>query len=126
MKHKLSRRLLLGWLGSAMAAGFPEMRWDPGAEDCTQDQQRTQVHAYDETTIVIRQNPCVDYEANLLYLLIGPDRALLLDSGATDDSRLTAELTGLVAGHLAKPNGSRLPLVVAHTLVFERSYLPSR
>ena len=56
-----------------MAADFPEMRWDPGAEDCTPDQQRTQLHAYDETTIVIRQNPCVDYEANLLYLLIGTD-----------------------------------------------------
>src|SRR5436190_1972250 len=114
MKHTLSRWLLLGWLGSAMAAGFPEMRWDPGAEDCTQDQQRTQVRAYDETTIVIRQNPCVDYEANLLYLLIGTDRALLLDSGATVDPRLTAQLTDLVSKYLVKP-GSRLPLVVAHT-----------
>jgi hypothetical protein len=38
------------------------------------------------TTIVIRQNPCVDYEANLLYLLIGTDRALLLDSGCHGDT----------------------------------------
>ena len=115
MKHALLAWLLLGWLGSAAAAGFPEMRWDPGAENCTPDLQRTQLHAYDETTIVIRQNPCVDYEANVLYLLIGEERALLLDSGATDDARLTAQLTNLVEGYLAKPGGSRLPLVVAHT-----------
>ena len=115
MKLLLSRWLLLGWLGGASAAGFPEMRWDPGAEDCTKEQQRTQLHAYDETTIVIRQNPCIDYEANVLYLLIGTKRALLLDSGATGDPRLTAELTALVAGYLARPDGSRLPLVVAHT-----------
>jgi glyoxylase-like metal-dependent hydrolase (beta-lactamase superfamily II) len=115
MKHKLSRWLLLGWLGAATAAGFPELRWDPGAEDCAPEQQRIQVQAYDESTIVIRQNPCIDYEANFLYLLIGEERALLLDSGATDDARLTTELKGLVAGYLAKPDGSRLPLVVAHT-----------
>jgi hydroxyacylglutathione hydrolase len=115
MKHQLPRWLLLGWLGSASAAGFPDMRWDPGAEQCRPDLQRTQVQAYDEATIVIRQNPCVDPEANLLYLLIGRERALLLDSGATDDPRLTDELTRLVTGYLAKPDGGRLPLVVAHT-----------
>jgi hydroxyacylglutathione hydrolase len=115
MNYKLSRWLLLGWLGGATAAGFPDMRWDPGAEDCTKEQQRTEVQAFDETTIVIRQNPCVDYEANLLYLLIGEERALLLDSGATDDARLTADLTRLVGGYLARPDGTRLPLVVAHT-----------
>ena len=91
------------------------MRWDPGAADCTREDRRTELHAYDETTIVIRQNPCVDYEANLLYLLIGDERALLLDSGAVDDSELTDGLARLVSGYLAKPDGSRLPLVVAHT-----------
>jgi hydroxyacylglutathione hydrolase len=115
MKHTLALGLLLAWAGAAVGADFPEMRWDPGAEDCTPEQQRTQVQAYDETTIVIRQNPCIDYEANLLYLLIGAERALLIDSGATDEPRLTAELTALVASYLTKPDGSRLPLVVAHT-----------
>src|SRR5688500_6630627 len=82
------------------AQGSLDTRWDPGSEDCTPETQRTQAHAYDETTIVIRQNPCVDFEANLLYLLIGEERALLIDSGATDDPRLTAQLTGLVSQYL--------------------------
>ena len=91
------------------------MRWDPGAENCEPFLQKTEARAFDETTIVIRQNPCVDYEANLLYLLIGNEKALLIDSGATEDPRLTSELTGLVGRYLTKPDGSRLPLVVAHT-----------
>jgi glyoxylase-like metal-dependent hydrolase (beta-lactamase superfamily II) len=98
-----------------VAQGALDMRWDPGAEQCDAAKQRTQLHAYDEATTVIRQNPCVDYEANLLYLLIGTERALLIDSGATDDARLTAELTGLVGEYLKRADGSRLPLVVAHT-----------
>jgi hydroxyacylglutathione hydrolase len=97
------------------AQDFPEMRWDPGAEDCEPHLQKTEARAFDETTIVIRQNPCVDGEANLLYLLIGNDKALLIDSGATDDPRLTSELTALVGRYLTRPEGSRLPLVVAHT-----------
>ncbi len=110
------------WLAVALLAtpvvsgGFSlDMRWDPGAEECTADRRRIQVHAIDETTIAIRQNPCVDHEANLLYLLIGNERALLIDSGASDDRVITAELIALTGEYLAKPDGTRLPLVVAHT-----------
>jgi hydroxyacylglutathione hydrolase len=121
MKHEIRGAWVAGWLGMAAAAplanaqGPLDMHWDPGAEDCTPAQARTQAHAIDETTIVIRQNPCVDYEAPLMYLLIGSEKALLIDSGATDDPRLTTELTGLVGSYLTRPDGSRLPLVVAHT-----------
>lgn len=95
--------------------GIPELRWDPGAEDCTPDQRRTQSQAIDEATIVIRQNPCIDYEAPLMYLLLGRERALLIDSGASNDAQVTGELTDLVGRYLTQPDGSRLPLVVAHT-----------
>ena len=98
----------------SMAQISLDMRWDPGSEDCTEGSERVQAHAIDELTIAIRQNPCVDFEANLLYLLIGEERALLIDSGATDDPRLTAQLTGLVSQYLER-TGSSLPLVVAHT-----------
>lgn len=109
--------LMVAVLAAPVASGQSslDMRWDPGAEDCTPELRRTQAHAIDETTIVIRQNPCIDYEANLLYLLIGAERALLIDSGASDDPEVTGVLTALVSEYLARPDGSRLPLVVAHT-----------
>lgn len=106
------------WATPGLAATIGDslqMHWHAGAEDCDASQQRTEAHALDEATIVIRQNPCIDYEANLLYLLIGEERALLIDSGATDDPRLTAELAGLVTQFLRRADGTRLPLVVAHT-----------
>ena len=116
MKRFLIGGLLLASSGLAMAqAAPPELHWDPGAEDCDISRQRTEAQAIDATTIAIRQNPCVDYEAPLMYLLIGEERALLIDSGATSDPRLTAELTALVEKYLIAEDGTRLPLVVAHT-----------
>ncbi len=112
------------WLGIALALAASaaisapislDMRWNPGAEDCADGQGRVEAHAIDETTIAIRQSPCVDYEAPLMYLLIGRERALLIDSGASDDPRVTGQLANLVGSYRAKPDGSPLPLVVAHT-----------
>jgi len=119
MKTLTLRATLAGWLVALISTNANaqialEMHWDPGAEQCDASTQHIQVHAIDASTIAIRQNPCVDYEANLLYLLIGEQRALLIDSGATDDPKLTGELTELVSQYL-EPDGERLPLVVAHT-----------
>jgi hypothetical protein len=46
---------------------------------------KIQVHAYDESTVILRQSKTVTYEAPFLFLLFGDDRALLLDTGATGD-----------------------------------------
>jgi hydroxyacylglutathione hydrolase len=116
MRNGSWRWLLFGWLGVALGQSAPpHMRWHPGAQDCEPGLEITEARAWDATTIVVRQNPCVDYEANLLYLLIGEDRALLIDSGASEDPRLTAQLTGLVSRYLERADGTRLPLVVAHS-----------
>jgi hydroxyacylglutathione hydrolase len=102
-------------LGAMSFAGSPDMQWDPGAEGCADfEHALVQAHAIDDMTIVFRQNPCVDFEANLLYLLIGQQRALLIDTGAVDDERIAAPLAKMVASYLKTPGGT-LPLLVAHT-----------
>ncbi len=68
-----------------------------------------QVHAVDERTYVLRQNKTVHFEGPFLYLFLGDERALLLDTGATAD----AERFPLRAAVDAVLDG--LPLVVAHT-----------
>lgn len=116
MKRALSLAWLL-WLAASTSSAQPAplLRWDPGLEDCTPAQQRVQAQAIDEATIAIRQNPCVDYEAPLMYLLIGDELALLIDSGVSDDPAITAELTSLVSRYLERPDGSRRVLNVVHT-----------
>lgn len=68
-----------------------------------------QVHAYDSTTWILRQNKAIHYEAPFMFLLAGADRCLLLDTGATPSAEyfpLRATVDSLI--------GDR-PLVVAHT-----------
>jgi glyoxylase-like metal-dependent hydrolase (beta-lactamase superfamily II) len=107
--------VLWGAAVQALAAGPLDVRWQEGAQDCASSPQPSlQVHRYDERTFLLRQNPCSSFEANFLYLLVGRDTALLIDSGAIADPRampLAATVTGLLPGS----DGAKLPLVVAHT-----------
>ncbi|MFC0625594.1 MBL fold metallo-hydrolase [Kribbella deserti] len=82
---------------------FPQ-RWDDGTEAGTPDYQ---VHWYDESTAIIRQALRTNFEGPFSYLLLGAERALLLDTG-TGHIDLCAVVEELL--------GERdLELVVAHT-----------
>jgi hydroxyacylglutathione hydrolase len=69
-----------------------------------------QVRTLDPTTYVIRQSKTVTFEAPFLYLLVGAERALLLDTGAVRSAEV-CPVRRCVDDLL--PAG--LPLVVAHT-----------
>lgn len=100
---------------SAPVSGSLEVDWNEGAADCsTTPQPPLQVHAYAPRTYILRQNPCVHPEANFLYLLIGSERALLIDSGAVSDPE-RMPLAQQVGALLPRRHGEPLPLLVAHT-----------
>jgi glyoxylase-like metal-dependent hydrolase (beta-lactamase superfamily II) len=86
-----------------------DVRWVHGARDGDPPGPPVQVHAVDDRTYVLRQNKSVHWEGPFLHLLLGEDRALLLDTGATEDPAafpLRAAVDAVLDG---------LPLVVAHT-----------
>lgn len=61
-------------------------QWHHGAADCVQDTAPAiETWQYNASTWVLRQNKCLHYEAPFIYLLIGKEKALLLDTGATAD-----------------------------------------
>lgn len=116
--RQLIAMLLAGLAVGAQAqpvAPAPDHEWNPGAADCTAAAPPPlQVRRLDARTFVLRQNPCASFEANFLYLLVGDQRALLIDSGAVADPR-SMPLAEQVVSLLSTHGSTRLPLLVAHT-----------
>jgi hydroxyacylglutathione hydrolase len=91
------------------------MHWDPGAEDCSkQAHPPLEVYRYDARTYVIREDLCSTWEAPFIYLLIGDERALLIDTGDVADPKLMP-LAQTVLALLPRVGQGHLPLVVTHS-----------
>jgi hydroxyacylglutathione hydrolase len=102
-------------VSSQTVPGSMEVRWNEGAADCAHaSQPPLQVHQYETQTFILRQSLCTSFEGNFLYLLIGANRALLIDSGAIADAK-QMPLLRVVEDLLPITNGSRLPLTIVHT-----------
>jgi hydroxyacylglutathione hydrolase len=82
-------------------ASFPE-QWDDGTDPTSPEHQ---VHWYDKRTVIIRQALRTNFEGPFIYLLLGTERALLLDTG-TGDAKLRPVVDRLLSGQR---------LIVAHT-----------
>ena len=95
--------------------GSLDVQWNAGAADCAATPQPPlQVHVYEPQTFILRQSPCADFEANFLYLLIGSERALLIDTGTiADPARMPLAKT--VLDLLPEREGAKIPLIVAHS-----------
>jgi len=101
-------------LGAPVEGSLPS-QWNIGAEDCkASPQPPLQVHAYEPQTFILRQSPCANFEANFLYLLIGSDKALLIDTGAVADPK-EMPLAKAILKLLPDKDQKKLPLLVAHT-----------
>jgi len=98
-----------------LVPGSMDVRWDAGAPDCKANPQPPiQVHRYAPETFFLRQNLCVSFEGNFLYLLIGSHKALLIDSGAIrDPARMPVAKT--VLDLLPARDDFKMPLLVVHT-----------
>jgi hydroxyacylglutathione hydrolase len=95
--------------------GSLNVHWNEGASDCkATPQDFLQVHNYEPHTFILRQNPCASFEANFIYLLIGSDKALLIDTGAVADPE-AMPLAKTILQLLPDKDHKKLPLLVAHT-----------
>lgn len=73
-----------------------------------------QVRRLDDATFVLRQSSRATWEAPLLYLLVGSERALLFDTGAVEDPAVCPVRATVDALLAARPDGP-VPLVVLHS-----------
>lgn len=115
--RSLSLALLLSAASVAAHAGTPTLdaHWDPGAEDCSrQPHPPLEVYRYDARTWILREGLCSTWEAPFLYLLVGDQRALLIDTGDVADPK-QMPLASTVLALLPRSGDRHLPLVVVHT-----------
>jgi hydroxyacylglutathione hydrolase len=93
-------------------------QWIHGSVDCgSNTDPAIQVVQYNHDTWILRQSKCTNYEAPFMYLFLGEDKALLMDTGATEDPAIFP-LYETIAGILLEWNEGRptpVELVVAHT-----------
>ncbi|KEZ00525.1 MBL fold metallo-hydrolase [Sphingobium indicum] len=73
-----------------------------------------QVQALDRDSFVIRQSVKTNFEAPFLYLLLGREKALLVDTGA-EGGRIRPVVDRLLAQWSAAHGRAAIPLVVAHS-----------
>ena len=75
------------WDADASADGNLRFAWIHGSLSAKANTDvRVQVHRYNEHTYILRQNPAVHWEAPFMYLLMGEQRAVLFDVGATAET----------------------------------------
>ena len=99
-------------------ANLNVVKWIKGSADCkTNTDPAIQVLQYNYNTYILRQNKCVNYEAPFMFLFMGDKKALLMDTGATEDATLfplRAVVDSLISIMEAQSH-TQLALVVAHT-----------
>src|ERR1044071_4648202 len=88
--------------------------WKEVTKECVKNPQPPiQVNQYNAQTFILRESLCATYEAPFIYLLIGKNKALLIDTGAVADAK-SMPLAQTVASLMATA-GSKVPLMVVHT-----------
>ncbi|WP_417457899.1 MBL fold metallo-hydrolase [Kordiimonas sp.] len=116
----LATTLLLGaapaYAQATAAAGSLKTDWFEGAADCSAvvSAPQIEVHAFNETTYILRQSLCSTFEAPFMYLLIGEDKALLIDTGGVEALSSTP-LADTVLPLLPQKDGSQMPLTIVHS-----------
>lgn len=95
-----------------------KVKWIHGSADCAKNSDpRIQVYRYDSNTWILRQNKCVHYEAPFMFLFVGSNKALLMDTGATEDDKQFPlfEVVNKILRGWEEEHATSLELVVAHT-----------
>ncbi|MFT4575229.1 MAG: hydroxyacylglutathione hydrolase [Polaribacter sp.] len=92
--------------------------WIHGSNNCEKNtDELIQAVQYDRNTWIFRQNKCINYEAPFMFLFLGEDKALLMDTGATKKKRLFPlyKTVKAIIDDWQKQQNKEIELVVAHT-----------
>jgi glyoxylase-like metal-dependent hydrolase (beta-lactamase superfamily II) len=109
----LAASIAMAQTAPSLESGRLPESWLTGGPRCVEIPE-WQVHEYNPTVLILRQSGCVNYEKPFLYLFIGRDRALLIDTGA-EKSTAASFVTALLPRWAAQNKRTAPVLFVAHT-----------
>ncbi|AXT20482.1 MBL fold metallo-hydrolase [Flavobacteriaceae bacterium AU392] len=92
--------------------------WIHGSENCdTNTDPSIQVVQYNANTWILRQNKCLNYEAPFMFLFIGQEKTLLIDTGATKEAESFPlyNTVNKIIQNWQNHNNTTVELIVAHT-----------
>lgn len=99
-----------------MLSGY---KWQHGSKNCNKNKEPAiEVFRYQASSYILRQNKCQHFEAPFIYLLLGTERVLLLDTGAVEnaDSFPLAETVQQLMDQYQLQTGiTELELLVLHS-----------
>jgi glyoxylase-like metal-dependent hydrolase (beta-lactamase superfamily II) len=95
-----------------------KIAWIHGTKNCKENTDPPiQIVKFNYNTFILRQNKGINYEAPFLFLFLGNKKALLMDTGATEDENqfpLYLTVKNLIS-QWEKSINSEVELIVAHT-----------
>lgn len=94
-----------GIFGQTVETGSLPGAWNTGGPNCL-ELPAWEIHAYNGSFYILRESGCTHYEKPFLYLMIGAERALLVDTGAGESD---------AAGVVRKLVPKGVKLVVSHS-----------
>jgi len=96
-----------------------EKQWIHGAEDCdTSEEPGLEVFQYDESSYILRQSKCLSYEAPFIYVLVGDEKTLVIDTGAKADAKafpLYKTVLSLHQKHARESQVDKREILVMHS-----------
>ncbi|MDG2393766.1 MAG: MBL fold metallo-hydrolase [Thalassotalea sp.] len=88
--------------------------WNHGSADCDTNQQPTyDIYQHNVNSYILRQNKCLNFEAPFIYVLVGVQTILVLDTGALEEPEFS--LYSAIEDMLGQELLEQKQLLVAHT-----------
>src|SRR5262245_58055394 len=114
--------IILGFSAPPAQQDLSRVKWIHGSDPCSANTDPPfQVHVYNENTIILRENKCINYEGPFIYLLFGQDKVFMQDTGAAPRANSTIavpirETVQRIVDEWARKHGkSRMQLFVTHS-----------
>ena len=101
------------------ATALQEKKWIHGSADCNSNTDPAiEVFRYDRLSYILRQNKCLSFEAPFIYVLIGDEKVLVLDTGAPERAEnfpLYDTVLSLLEEHSGEDGKTAREILVIHS-----------